>query len=52
MLGNEGAGLSSELIALADEQVTIPVANEVESLNVAIANALLLYEAKRQTLTI
>ena len=50
LLGNEGAGLSSELIALADEQVTIPVANEVESLNVAIANALLLYEAMRQSL--
>ncbi len=52
LLGNEGAGLSSELIALADEQVTIPVANEVESLNVGIANALLLYEAKRQSLNI
>ena len=48
LLGNEGAGLSDELIALADEQVTIPVANEVESLNVAIANSLLLYEARRQ----
>ncbi len=48
LLGNEGAGLSAELIALADEKVTIPVANEVESLNVAIANSLLLYEAKRQ----
>lgn len=48
VLGNEGAGLSSELIELADEQVQIPLANEVESLNVAIATALLLYEAKRQ----
>jgi RNA methyltransferase, TrmH family len=48
LLGNEGAGLSTELIALADEQVTIPVANGVESLNVAVATALLLYEAKRQ----
>ena len=47
-MGNEGAGLSQELIDLADEQVTIPVMNEVESLNVAIANSLLLYEAKRQ----
>jgi RNA methyltransferase, TrmH family len=48
VLGNEGAGLSTELIALADEQVTIPLANGVESLNVAVAAALLLYEAKRQ----
>lgn len=52
LLGNEGAGLSDELIALADEQVTIPVANEVESLNVAIANSLLLYEAKRQNFSV
>ena len=48
LLGNEGAGLSEELIALADERVMIPLANEVESLNVAVATALLLYEAKRQ----
>ncbi len=52
LLGNEGAGLSAELIALADEKVTIPVANEVESLNVAIANSLLLYEAMRQQIII
>ena len=48
LLGNEGAGLSTQLIALADEQVKIPLGNGVESLNVAIATALLLYEAKRQ----
>ena len=48
LLGNEGAGLSSELITLADERVKIPLLNEVESLNVAIATALILYEAKRQ----
>jgi TrmH family RNA methyltransferase len=48
LLGNEGAGLSTELIPLADLQVTIPLANGVESLNVAVATALLLYEAKRQ----
>ncbi|MEL6494571.1 MAG: RNA methyltransferase, partial [Cyanobacteria bacterium J06623_7] len=48
LLGNEGAGLSTELIALADRQIKIPLANQVESLNVAIASALLLYEAQRQ----
>lgn len=48
LMGNEAAGLSSELIALADEKIRIPVANGVESLNVAIATALLLYEAQRQ----
>ena len=49
LLGNEGAGLSTELIAIADQQVTIPLANGVESLNVSVAAALLLYEAKRQS---
>lgn len=48
LLGNEGAGLSKELLALADVQVTIPLSRGVESLNVAIAAALILYEAKRQ----
>ena len=47
-LGNEGAGLSPELCNIADEAVTIPLENQVESLNVATATALLLYEAKRQ----
>ena len=48
LLGNEGAGLSEELIEVANERVTIPLANGVESLNVAVATALILYEAKRQ----
>jgi TrmH family RNA methyltransferase len=48
LLGNEGAGLSGELLSLADEKITIPLSGGVESLNVAIAAALLLYERKRQ----
>ncbi|GAC1469527.1 MAG: RNA methyltransferase [Chamaesiphon sp.] len=48
LLGNEGAGLSADLVALCDVQVKIPLNSAVESLNVAIAAALLLYEAKRQ----
>jgi TrmH family RNA methyltransferase len=48
LLGNEGAGLSPELTELADLQASIPLASGVESLNVAIAAALMLYEAKRQ----
>ena len=51
-LGNEGSGLSQELIEIADERVKIPLYNEVESLNVAVATALLLYEAKRQQSTV
>lgn len=48
LLGNEGAGLSEDLVQLSDLQVQIPVGENVESLNVAIASALLLYEAQRQ----
>lgn len=51
LLGNEGAGLSSRLIRLADQQVTIPLRQGVESLNVAIAAAVILYEAQRQRST-
>lgn len=48
LLGNEGAGLSPVLESLADAAVRIPLAPGVESLNVAIAAALILYEVKRQ----
>lgn len=48
LMGNEGAGLSSELATIADQHVKIPLSPGVESLNVAIAAALLLYEARRQ----
>ena len=48
MIGNEGAGLSLELLALADARISIPTPGPVESLNAAIAGSLLLYEASRQ----
>jgi len=48
MIGNEGAGLSAEFLALADTRITIPTPGRVESLNAAIAGSLLLYEASRQ----
>lgn len=48
LLGNEGSGLSTNLAATAEVQTKIPLATGVESLNVAIAAALMLYEALRQ----
>jgi RNA methyltransferase, TrmH family len=48
LLGNEGAGLSADLATMSDLQVRIPLCAGVESLNVGIAAALLLYEARRQ----
>ena len=51
LLGGEGAGLPADLLAAADTQLTIPMHAPVESLNVAIAAALVLYEAARQRQT-
>jgi TrmH family RNA methyltransferase len=48
LFGSEGQGLSSELLNLASHQVTIPQSPQVESLNVAIAVGIVLYEAQRQ----
>jgi TrmH family RNA methyltransferase len=48
VLGNEGAGLSADLQHQATVQVRIPMESGVESLNVGISAALLLYEARRQ----
>lgn len=48
LIGNEGAGLPEETERSADACVRIPIAPGVESLNAAIAAALILYEAARQ----
>ena len=48
LLGNEGAGVSPQLQALASQRVTIPHSTAVESLNVAVAAAPLLLERLRQ----
>ena len=48
LLGNEGAGLPAELAAQADRVLTVPTGRGVESLNVAVTAALVLFEARRQ----
>lgn len=48
LLGGEGAGLPAAWLDAADGRLTIPMRGKVESLNVAIAAALILYEASRQ----
>jgi TrmH family RNA methyltransferase len=48
MVGSEGAGLSKDLLAQADEIVAIPQSAKVESLNAGIAASIVLYEAARQ----
>ena len=46
VVGNEGQGVSDAVIDLADVVVTIPMFGKAESLNVAIASALLMYKTK------
>ena len=48
VLGAEGKGLRPLVRRTCDDAVAIPLAGRVESLNVSVAAALLLYEARRQ----
>jgi len=47
IVGNEGSGLSSQARTCADRLVALPIASTVESLNVAVAAGILLYELNR-----
>ena len=48
LLGGEGGGLPKDLLRASDTRVTIPMHGAIESLNAAVAAAVLLYEAQRQ----
>ena len=48
VFGAEGKGLRPLVRRTCDDEVSIPMAGSVESLNVSVAAAVLLYEAKRQ----
>jgi len=48
VMGNEKEGVSPELIKEATHVVVIPMQGMVQSLNVSVATALILYEAQRQ----
>ena len=48
MIGNEGRGLSAEIIEVCDQLVAIPQAGHVGSLNAAVAASIVCYEMCRQ----
>jgi TrmH family RNA methyltransferase len=48
VFGNEGAGLSAELLAAASHRIRIPMPGQMESLNAAAAAAICLFERVRQ----
>lgn len=51
VFGSEGQGISADVLASCVNAVTIPMATQSESLNVAAAAAICIYEGVRQTLT-
>ena len=48
LFGSEASGLSESVLKQADEKIAIPMLNDTDSLNVATAAAVFLYEANRQ----
>ncbi len=48
VIGNEGNGVSEELIETADIKVKIPMKGKLESLNASVAAGILMYEAQRK----
>lgn len=48
VMGSEDTGISSQILKLADEQLQIPILGKIESLNVSVSAALMIYEAVRQ----
>jgi TrmH family RNA methyltransferase len=51
VMGNEQKGLSDALAGACDQLVRIPMAGRAESLNLAVATGLMIYEARRGALT-
>ena len=47
-VGNEGNGVSVEVLEIADTKVKIPMPGNAESLNVAVASSVIMYEKVRQ----
>jgi tRNA (guanosine-2'-O-)-methyltransferase len=48
VLGQEKSGATADAIAMSDHAIAIPMLGMVQSLNVSVAAALILYEAQRQ----
>lgn len=48
IIGNEGNGICEELLAGADQKITIPMKGKTESLNAGVAAGILIYESLRQ----
>ena len=47
-MGNEETGIANQLLKAADAKAKIPMVNEIASLNVSVAAAVIMYEALKQ----
>jgi 23S rRNA (guanosine2251-2'-O)-methyltransferase len=48
VMGSEESGISQSILNIADQQLKIPLFGNIESLNVSVSAALMMYEAVRQ----
>jgi len=48
VMGSEESGISQSILNIADQQLKIPLFGNIESLNVSVSAALMMYEAIRQ----
>jgi tRNA G18 (ribose-2'-O)-methylase SpoU len=48
VLGSEASGIRKNVLDACTEKVTIPISDKIDSLNVASASAVFLYEANKQ----
>ncbi|MGL5961501.1 MAG: TrmH family RNA methyltransferase, partial [Cetobacterium sp.] len=48
IFGNEGDGVSQDIIKNSDEKVIIPIYGSAESLNVAMATGIILYNVRKE----
>jgi len=48
ILGSEEKGISRELLASADQHVSVPISGSIGSLNVSVSAGIVLYEINRQ----
>jgi RNA methyltransferase, TrmH family len=48
LVGGEGSGIPADVLSQVDQRISIPMCEPVESLNVGVAAALVLYAAFRQ----
>ena len=50
VVGNEGNGISEEIIGLCDDYIYIPMNKSCESLNVGVASSIIMYEINKKVL--